>query len=118
MSYLPYGGSTMNRIGPKKPFRHYIHEWIQHRDLDGVRMAGRMDVEPGTISKLLSGKMRLSDKWLVGFAEALDVEVIDLFRDPRRPTREELLAGLSEDDVQKVIQIIEVMKGGRTGTDG
>lgn len=101
---------TLDRIGPKKVFRHYIQEWMQHRRLNQARTAERMDTDQATISKLLNGKLRMSDVWLFGFAEALDVDVADLFRDPKRPTQEELLAGLSDDDTRKVISMIEAFK--------
>jgi len=106
------------RIGHKVPFRHFIKEWMDHRSVNQEKMAGRLEVESGTISKLLTGRQRLSDKWLTGFAWALDVDVADLFRDPMRPTREELLEGLDDDQVEKVIQIISVIRGERSGTDG
>ena len=97
-----------DRIGPKKPFRHFIKEWIEYRDLNQERIAWRMETESGTISKLLTGRMRMSDKWLVGFATALDCEVADLFVDPNRPTQDELLAGL--DDASKAIVIDLIQK--------
>lgn len=106
----------IDRIGPRKPFRHYIREWMEYKDVSQERLAGRMDVESGTISKLLNGHMRMSDKWLTGIATALDVEVADLFRDPRQPTREELLAGLDDEQVRQIIQIIDTFR--KTGTEG
>lgn len=106
----------MDRVGPKKPFKHFIREWMEYKDVNQERLAGRMDVESSTVSKLLTGRQRLSDVWLVGIATALDIEVADLFRDPAQPTREDLLKGLDEDQVQKVIQIIGVFK--RDGTTG
>lgn len=89
---------------------------MEHKGVSQERLAGRMDIESGTISKLMNGHMRMSDKWLTGIATALDVEVGDLFRDPTRPTRDELLEGLDEQQVQQVIQIIDTFR--KTGTDG
>lgn len=106
----------MTSIGPTKPFKHYIREWMDYRGVNQERLAGRLEVESSTVSKLLTGRQRLSDVWLSGIAGALDVEVADLFRDPNRPTREELLAGLTDDQVSQVIQIINVLRGQRTGT--
>lgn len=100
----------VTRIGRKKPLKHFIREWMKHRGLNQARIAERLEVETGTVSKLLNGKLRLSDIWLVGFAEALNVDVPDLFRDPNRPTQNELLEGLSEEDTRKVISIIEAFK--------
>jgi transcriptional regulator with XRE-family HTH domain len=108
-----YGIAMTERIGPLKPFRHYIREWMEKREINQERMAGRLEIESGTVSKLLSGRMRLSDKWLSAFAAALDVEVADLFVDPNRPTQADLLAGLSDDQRATVISLIEMLK--RTG---
>jgi len=100
----------MTRIGPSKPFRHYIPEWMEKKGVNQERLAGRLDCESSTISKLLTGRQRLSDVWLSGIAAALDVEVADLFRDPKQPTREELLAGLTEDQKRTVITLINALR--------
>lgn len=103
----------MNRIGPSKPFVHYIREWMEAKDINQERLAGRLEVESSTVSKLLTGRMRLSDRWLSAIAWALDVEVPQLFVDPNRPTRDELLEGLNDDQKATVINLIDMMK--RTG---
>lgn len=100
----------MKRIGPSKPFRHFIPEWMEKKGVNQERLAGRLECESSTISKLLTGRQRLSDVWLSGIAAALDVEVADLFRDPKQPTREELLTGLTDDQKTIVINLINVMR--------
>ncbi len=97
-------------IGNKKKMRHFIREWMKYRGLNQATIANRLEVERSTISKLLSGQMRLSDIWLIGFAEALDVEVGDLFRDPKRPTQDELLAGLSDDDQIRIRLFADMLR--------
>lgn len=100
----------MDRIGPRKPFRHYIREWMDKKAINQERLAGRLDVEASTVSKLLTGRMRLSDVWLSRIAWALDVEVSDLLQDPEAPSREALLEGLDEDQKATVINLIEMLK--------
>lgn len=102
--------AIMKRIGPSKPFVHYIREWMEHKDINQERLAGRLEVESSTVSKLLTGRMRLSDYWLGGIAWALDVEVADLFIPPDRPTRNELLEGLTDDQKATVINLIDMLK--------
>ena len=51
-------------------------------------------------------------------AEAMELDVPDLFRDPNMPTQEELLAGLDDEQMQQVVQIISVIRGEHTGTNG
>lgn len=103
----------MKRIGPSKPFRHYILEWMEKKGVNQERLAGRLDCESSTISKLLTGRQRLSDVWLSGIATALDVEVADLFRDPSQPSRDELLADLSDEQKKIVTNLINVLREAR-----
>lgn len=100
----------MDRIGPSKPFVHFIREWMDKKDVNQERLAGRLEVESSTVSKLLTGRQRLSDKWLSAIAWALDVDVVDLFVDPNRPTRNELLEGLSDDQQATVIDLIKMLR--------
>lgn len=103
----------MDRIGPKHPFRLFIREWMEHRHIDNERMAERMDCGPGTVSKLLNGKMKMTTEWMMGFADALDVAVPDLFRDPEQPTADDLLRNATpEQRVQAVAIIDALLKAG------
>ena len=99
-----------DRIEAKNPFRHYIREWMECRNTNQSQIAERLQTGTGTISKLLNGQQRMSDKWLSGFAEALHVEVIDLLRDPNRPSDTELLDGLNEEQRLTVIKLISVLR--------
>lgn len=114
---MDFGGVKwgMTRIGPKKPFRHFIREWMEKKDISQERLAGRLEVEASTVSKLLLGRQKMTEIWLGRIAWALDVEIIDLLCDPSRPTRDQLLAGLDDDQVQQVVQIVDVIR--KTGTE-
>lgn len=82
-------------------------------DIKGVnqeRLAGRLDVESSTVSKLLTGRQRLSDIWLSGIAGALDIEVADLFLDPNRPSPQDILDGLTDEQKSVVINMIDALK--------
>lgn len=104
----------VNGIGPTRPFRLYIREWILYKDLDQQRVAERMGCEPGTLSKLISGKMRRTDEWLARVAYALDIDVDQLFRDPHAPTQADLLRGQPPERQAEIIRVIRAM----TGTHG
>jgi plasmid maintenance system antidote protein VapI len=75
------------QTSPKRPYRLYLEEWIAFKSLNQDVMAERMNCSPGTVSKLIAGKMKQNLEWLARFAHALgpDVEVTDLFRHPERP---------------------------------
>ena len=83
---------------------------MEHKGIDQTQMAGRLDCETGTISKLVSGKQRLSDPWMAGFAWALDIEVADLFRDPNQPTQEDLLRDLPPEKRDQIIKVIKALR--------
>jgi transcriptional regulator with XRE-family HTH domain len=111
-----YTPRMADRIGSKHPSRLFIREWIKKRGLDQKRVAERMDCEPGTLSKLLNGKMEMTTAWLAGIADALDVSVPDLFRDPDMPTRDELLSlgPVTTEEFKQALQLVRIAK---TGTD-
>lgn len=102
----------IQRIGRKRPTRVYLREWMEELDVDGERMAERMDCSPGTVSKLLNGKMKLTIEWLSRFADALDRPLPDLFRDPKAPTRDELLAAGTPEELRKAIELVRLSKTG------
>jgi len=108
----------LDRIGSKHPTKLYIREWMAQETptLTQKRLAERMNCEPGTVSKLLSGQMEMTTSWLANFADALDVSVPDLFRDPRAPTQAELLAAGTPEELRQAIKLVQMAKG--TGTDG
>jgi transcriptional regulator with XRE-family HTH domain len=81
-----------------------------------AEIAEHLDVSQGMVSKFLRNPKALTQNYLFGIADRLGCQVEDLFRDPARPSREELLLGLDEDQIEKVIQIIDVFR--RDGTTG
>lgn len=103
----------IDRIGKKHPTRLYIREWmaLEQPTLTQDRLAERMECSPGTVSKLLRGEMEMTTSWLANFADALDRSVPDLFRDPARPTRDDLLRGYSNEELTSALQLIDHTRG-------
>lgn len=104
----------LDRIGKKHPTRLYIREWMaaETPTLDQKRLAERMGCEPGTVSKLLSGEMKMTTEWLANFADALDKSVPELFQDPNAPTRDELLSAGTADELRQAIRLLRLAKTG------
>jgi transcriptional regulator with XRE-family HTH domain len=104
--------SPIERIGKKHPAKLFIREWMARETptLTQKRLAERMDCEPGTVSKLLNGQMEMTTGWLANFADALDLSVPDLFRNPDAPTRDELLRGYSNEELTSAIQLIQLTR--------
>lgn len=99
----------LDRIGKRHPTKLFIREWMARETptLTQKRLAERMDCEPGTVSKLLNGQMEMTTGWLANFADALDLAVPDLFRDPNAPTRDELLRGFSNEELTLALQLVQ-----------
>lgn len=100
--------------------RLFIEEWMAKiPGLDKKRLAERMEVSPGTISKKLAEPDKIDQVWMAGFAEALGLrDVSDLYRDPNAPTPAELLAGLSPEEAKEVFTFADYVRSKRTGTQG
>lgn len=109
----------VTRIGGNRPPRLYIEEWMATvPGLDRKRLAERMGVAPGTITKKLADPGKIDANWLEAFRLALNLkEIADLFRDPNAPTPAELLRGLSDDQKDEVVRFVDFVRQ-RTGTDG
>lgn len=106
---------SITRIGSRHPSQLFLREWLAKRGLEQRQVAERMNIEPGTVSKLLNGRMRLTLEYLAGFADALDLSIEDLFRHPDMPSRDELLAMGSPAELRAAMQLVRMAK---TGTDG
>ena len=97
------------RIGGKRPHKLFIREWIRYKRLDQKRLAERMGCEPGTLSKLINGRMERTENWLSIIAEGLDVSVPDLFRDPESPSPEDLLRSATPEQRRRAFVVIEAL---------
>ena len=98
------------RIGPRRLHRHFIKAWMKKKGITQEKLAGRLEIAQGTVSKILKKPSAMSEEYLYGIAEALDLNVQDLFRDPARPTQEDLLAGLTDDQRQTVVTMVEALR--------
>ncbi len=103
--------SDVPRIGRRKPFRLFIHEWMKHKGVNQVDLANRLEVgSSGTISKKLKNPEKMSVEWLAAIAHALDVEVDQLYHHPDKPRPEDLFKDMDEPTRAVVIQMIRGAK--------
>lgn len=98
--------------------RLYIEEWMATiPGLDRKRLAQRMKVAGGTISKKLARPGNIDGVWLAQFAAALELsDPIELYRDPTAAAvtspetrlRAALLAfGIDKDDLGKAVAVVK-----------
>lgn len=108
-AWAKYDADVTSRGLRQRPYRLFIRERIVLKGRNDKEIAESMGCEPGTVSKLLSGKMKMTLRWLAGFAYALDCELSDLFRDPAAPSQNELLKDVPEEKVRAFIEFVRKM---------
>lgn len=99
------------RIGRRRPARLYIAEWREDRGLTQEQLAGRLETSDVTISRWETGKRRPDLDAQAAIAEALDIEHADLFRDPARPTPNDLLRGQPPEIIAAAMKMIRGLTG-------
>lgn len=97
------------RIGPRKPRRNYLAQYRKKAGLTQEQLAERVGTYKGQISNWENGNRSLSFDVLSALAEALDIEPMDIFRDPERPSADELLRDAPPALHQQVIDMIKVL---------
>ena len=107
---------AMDRIGNRRAIHWYVREHRERRGLTQEQLAERLDTNKGQVSKLERGVQRMNDDWAALIAEALNMEPWQLLRHPDAPAPADLLAGLLEQDRERVRQFAEALK--KTGTNG
>ena len=102
----------------RNPARIYLKEWLEYRGLTAEQLAGRLEVNKGQISKLMTGRQRYNQDWLEQIAYALSCDVPDLYRPPLAPTANELLAKMSPELRKTAMNVLFDLASSRNGTDG
>lgn len=89
------------KIGPKKPFKHFIAEHRLKAGLTQKQLAGRLGTTEMTVSRWETYETRVDMATLAAIAEALGgdlLEAEDLLHHPERPTPNQLMRRLPKDD--------------------
>jgi transcriptional regulator with XRE-family HTH domain len=102
----------------RRPAKVYLREWLDYRGLTAERLADRLEVSKGQISKLINGKQRYNQDWLEMIAFALDCDVPDLYRPPEAPTANELLSRMTPEAKETALKLLVDLANYRTGTSG
>lgn len=89
------------KIGPKKPFKHFIAEHRLKAGLTQKQLAERLGTAEMTVSRWETYESRVDMPTLAAIAEALYGDLMegeDILHDPERPTANQLLRRLPDDD--------------------
>jgi len=110
-----YDPDMVTRIRRHERSRLYLREWRQHVGLTQEQLAGRLDTYKGQISNYENGKRDVSSDTQQALADALGIDVPDLYRPPERPSADALLRDEPIDFQDEVIGMIQAMKRLRRG---
>lgn len=97
------------RIGPKKPRHNFLAAWRKKRGLTQEQLAERVGTYKGQVSNWENGNRSLSYDVMDALAEALDIEPADLFRDPARPSADELLRDAPDAVYEQALDMIKIL---------
>lgn len=107
----------VTRIGPSKPFKHFLKEWRETKGLTQQQLADRLPIgEDGKatgkdqISRWETGKRGMTMEVQMALAEALNLDSPgDLFRDPNMPSADDLLRRANPEQRVRILAVIETM---------
>lgn len=102
--------SEVPRIHASKtpPRIHYIKEWIEHRRVSRVDVAGAAGVSPSTVTKWCNKQAMPTNDNLVAIAAFLEIEPNDLFHDPADDWIARLFKERTSEEKDRIAATIEV----------
>lgn len=113
-----------SRIGPKRPRRIYLAEWREERGLSQKALGLRLEptVADVTVSRWEKaargergdGTAQMNDDVKAAVAEALDIDVTDLYRNPKQPSSDELVRMIQNAAPDERTQIMGYIEGLRS----
>ena len=103
----------VTRIGSRKPRKIYLAEWREHRGLTQKQLGERLEppMTDMAVSRWERGERMLNTTRIEEVCHALQIDPIDLYRDPKRPSADELLRGAPKDIQDKAFQVLEALIG-------
>lgn len=111
-----YGPTVRDRVTSPRRFHLYILEWMRERGVSDSDLAKLVGVERVTVTRWRTQQHRLDPAKIERIAKALNVEPAALWRppNPNRPSIDSMLKDASDELVQQVAKVADIMK--KTGT--
>lgn len=97
----------VTRIGPRQPRRHFLKEHREKAGLTQEQLADRVGTYKGQVSNWENHRRVISRPAQEALEAALGTG--DLYRDPSRPSADELLRNQPPEVVDEAIAIIQVI---------
>lgn len=77
---LSHLAGQANHVSMTSSFAQQLRTAMKEKHVTGEELAARLDVHPVTISKLLNGRMRMSEDWMARLAGGLGTSVAALMK--------------------------------------
>lgn len=87
----------------------YIAEWIEHLRLSHETIGGRLGVSRTTVWRWQEQQHRLTPAKIAALAEAMNLNAVDLFRPPQRPSLDAMVADAPDDLFERARDIISTL---------
>ena len=105
----------VTRIGARRPRQLFLGEWREKRGLTQQQLADRVGTTKESVSRGENGKRQMNVAILAEMADALGIDVPDLFFSPDKPSPSELLRAMPRETVQAAEDFLAIA-GRKTGT--
>lgn len=99
----------VTRIGSRRPRRNFLRAHREKQGLTQDQLADRIGTYKGQISNWENNHRSISGAVQEALEEALSLEPGDIYRDPDRPSADDLLRNASPEVVNEAIEIIKVL---------
>ena len=104
-----YHPGMVTRIGPRKPRRNFLRAHREKVGLTQEQLADRIGTKKAQISNWENQNRAISPGAQEALEDALGIDPGQIYRDPERPSADELLRNASPELVQEAIDIIKVL---------
>lgn len=101
MPIVPDKKLTFEERRTNRHILRYVPEWLQLRRITQHKVAERLSVSEGTVSKWLSGSIPMTIQNLAAIAALVDVSLIDILQSPQ--------ARLTQRESHEVLEIFAAM---------
>lgn len=99
------------RIGRQRQAHIYLKEWMEARGLSDEKVASRLGIDRTTVWKWRTQPRRLTRDKIASLAVILDIEPMELYRPPSRPSLDALVQDAPEDIQKMAVDIVRRLVG-------
>lgn len=87
----------------------YIDEWFEAKEATDEKIANRIGVARETVTRWRGQQHRLNPQKIAALAAALDIDPIQLWSPPSRPSVDAMLTGHPDDMARQAAELVGVI---------